>query len=425
MENLPTIRRIFLANTISGIAQGISVISIPWYFANIYEKSSLWMLIYATANILGLFWSLYSGTLVDRLDRKKLLMAENIVGALVMIAVGTYGLYLGYVPSLLAAIVFSVSILIFTTHYPTQFAFIQEILPPKDYIRMTSYLEIQGQLTSVFSGALAAMLLTGFQYDFQLLGMLIPISIPKWDLTEIFLLDGLTYIITFFVVSSISYYSITERTIDQGGLWERYKQGIQYFKKEPIQFVFGNASFTIFLTILLSAFAVNPTYITKALQADSWVYCLSEIAFALGAILSGIFIRRIFHQGSPVKGILAMTLFCVIAYLLMATVFHTWLFIGLFLFIGLCNAGARILRFQFILTTIPNRVIGRTSGVVLAINFMIRIFFGLLFSLPFFIEHIHITYYIFSGLCMLAAMALFYYRKPLDALYERARNIPN
>ena len=48
------------------------MLAIPWYFADILGMSSTYAKGYAVLTFISLFWSLYSGTLVDRYSRKKL-----------------------------------------------------------------------------------------------------------------------------------------------------------------------------------------------------------------------------------------------------------------------------------------------------------------------------------------------------------------
>ena len=69
MKNLSTILLLFLANTISSVAQGISLIAIPWYFMQRGE-SDLLMTIYLVTTVVALFWGVVAGTLVDKYDRK-------------------------------------------------------------------------------------------------------------------------------------------------------------------------------------------------------------------------------------------------------------------------------------------------------------------------------------------------------------------
>jgi len=69
---------------------------------------------------------------------------------------------IGALPWQLVAGVFMLTFLNYAVHYPNLYAFVQEIIEPKYYGRITSYLEIQGQLTSILAGAGAALLLEIF-----------------------------------------------------------------------------------------------------------------------------------------------------------------------------------------------------------------------------------------------------------------------
>ena len=79
MKNKKAIFLLFLANIISGIAQGISMIAIPWYFVKIVGRHEMFASAYIGITFLTLFWGLYSGTLIDRYSRKKLFIIINII----------------------------------------------------------------------------------------------------------------------------------------------------------------------------------------------------------------------------------------------------------------------------------------------------------------------------------------------------------
>ncbi|MCB0409746.1 MAG: hypothetical protein KDD29_05970, partial [Flavobacteriales bacterium] len=70
MKNKKALNFLFAANTISGFAQGISMLAIPWYFASVLNDSTTFGIIYAITTIISLFWGLYAGTLIDRYNRK-------------------------------------------------------------------------------------------------------------------------------------------------------------------------------------------------------------------------------------------------------------------------------------------------------------------------------------------------------------------
>ena len=77
MKNKQAIYLLFLANIISGIAQGISMIAIPWYFVKIVSRPDVFANAYLLITFLTLFWGLYAGTLVDRYSRKTLFIIIN------------------------------------------------------------------------------------------------------------------------------------------------------------------------------------------------------------------------------------------------------------------------------------------------------------------------------------------------------------
>ena len=74
------------------------------------------------------------------------------------------------------------------------YAFGQEITEKKKYGKLNSYIEVQGQATSVLAGAFAALLLTGTSnksLDLAGIHLTLPFDIPKWDIYEIFLMDAI------------------------------------------------------------------------------------------------------------------------------------------------------------------------------------------------------------------------------------------
>ena len=58
----------------SGIAQGITVIAVPWYFTDNLNQSSTFSFWLGLLTFLGLFWGLYAGVLIDKMNRKSILL---------------------------------------------------------------------------------------------------------------------------------------------------------------------------------------------------------------------------------------------------------------------------------------------------------------------------------------------------------------
>jgi len=300
LRNKQAIIRLFIANTISGFAQGLSMLAIPWYFVDILEQPVLWGSIYLAINTVSLFWGLYAGTLIDKFRRKNIFLAETSIGAIWLLSVAAFGFYFGHVPIFLAALVFATTFFTYNIHYPALYAFVQEITDKEHYSRITSYLEIQGQLTNVMAGGLGAILLAGIQGGSQnILGWQFhfPFSIEAWSLHEVFLLDGCTYMLSFLLIFPIHYQAVAIRKQEKSNLVERFKIGIQFLKQNPLIFIFGNAAYFVFVVTMLLNFVLLPNFVKSYLNAGANVLhlakCLLHSEQFFRALLSPTFFAKL------------------------------------------------------------------------------------------------------------------------------------
>jgi len=417
MKNKQAILLLFLANTVSGIAQGISMIAIPWYFTSILKMSTFFGILYATITFLSLFWSLIVGSLIDKHNRKQIFMLLCIAGGIVSLSVAISGFINGSIHYYLVALVFVTTYFVYSVHYPNLYAFAQEITLPHQYGKITSYIEIQGQVTNMLGGAMAALLLAGTELDsFIIFGHQInwPFSIPKWDLHKIFMLDGITYIIAFLLIAMIRYQRVADRIKEEGSTLIRIKNGLSYLAKNKTIFLFGVATFSVFVTVLIVGFYLAPIYINNHLKGGAGLYAISDIFFAFGAILAGLGIRWFFKRSNAVTAITIMSLLTAGIYLYFIVNMNVLIFcIGL-LFVGMSNAGIRILRMTWLFENVPNSVIGRTGSIFGMTNVIFRFSLISLFTVSFFAEGNNVIYtFLIMGVFILFSTAplLIYYKK--------------
>lgn len=420
MKNKQAIIKLFVANTISGCAQGISMISIPWYFMDKLDKASEFGMYYLGIGVVTLFWGLYAGTIVDRFDRKKVFLSLNVAGFIVLSSITTVGFVLGELPEAAVVVVFASTFFIYNLHYPSLYAFMQEITERKEYSRITSYLEIQGQFTSMLAGAVSVVLLEGItDGQLHLFGYSIHtgLVIEPWKLQEIFLLDASTYAASFIIIATIRYNSLVSRNVDLSPLVRRIKNGVNYLKENPLVFIFGNASYFVFVTTLIIGFYLMAVYVNDVLQAKGGVYATGEMLFAGGSLFAGIMTRRIFKGIHAVDGVTTLTILsATVLITLFITRDHRVFFLGAFL-LGLSNAGIRIQRVTFLFQIVPNDIIGRASSVFFIINTLFRLLFiGLIFT--FFAKPDTVPYaMLMLGLFSLSgALILISFRKQLRGL---------
>jgi len=403
---------LFLANTISGAAQGISLIAIPWYFIDRLNEPVLLTQFYGIITLVSMIWVIYAGSLIDRFPRKRIFMALTAVCGLIILGVAA----LGYAQSGLhkAAIltVMTVTLLNFNLHYPSLYAFAQELADKSRYTRIVSYLEIQGQATNVLAGALAALLLGGIEAGkgFYLLGfkVALPFSIPAWELHEIFLLDGLTYVLAFLLIGAIRYVPQTNYQPESGNALRRIREGFVFLKQRPQLLWFGVFSYGVFVSVLVQDRVLLPEYVRVQLQSAADVFASSDMLFALGALVSGVITRRLFGKMSPIAGVSLLMIGLSALYASMAFN-HSLRYLFVFSFIyGYVNTGVRILRVTYLFHTVPNHIIGRLLSFFKVADTAMRATFIGLFALPFFHEgtNIRFGYLVFGIFILFCGLAI-------------------
>jgi DHA3 family macrolide efflux protein-like MFS transporter len=421
MKNKQAITLLFIANIISGFAQGISMLAIPWYFADILKLPRIYALGYAILTFLSLFWSLYSGTLIDKYSRKKMFLYSNLCCALLIGSIACFGIVNQGTPWILALLVFGITMFHYNIHYPNLYAFGQEISDPKDYGKLNSYIEIQGQSTSIFAGGFAALLLTGTSgNNLNILGLEIPMpfEIEKWQIHEIFLMDSITYALAFIIILFIKYKPLENKKVDIGTVFDRLSQGINFLKTNYLLFIFGLCSYMIFTFLIVEMFILVPNYVSNYLLEGGNVFASSEVYYSIGAVISGISIRKLFDKKNPVFGVIVMMIATILSCFILIFTKNVFAFYFVSFIIGISNAGTRILRITYLFSHIPNHIIGRVGSVFNCMSVIIRTVLISIFTMKFFSQGDTIKWGYLVGIILLTIALI-----PLIKNYKKLVNL--
>jgi MFS family permease len=406
-ENRKSLLLLFFSNGISGFAQGVSMLSIPWYFAK-NNNSQVFNYSYAALTFFIMFFGLYAGTLVDKFSRKNNFLFTSIICGLLIFTIAIIG-YLNHgLPSYLIVAVFAITMLNYNIHYPTLYAFGQEISSPEQYKSVNSNIEIVGQSTSILSGGFAAMLLDGF--DIKILN--VEISIKAWQIYDVFMMDAITYFLSALLIYFIPYAPIKKITEFNHGIIERLKKGFTYLKENQYVFIFGVSSYMVFAMLLVEIHAVLPTYIKQHLLAKGNVFALADTIYAIGALSAGFFINKLFDKASIVKVIVILTF--VVAFIFIAAAISKSILVIYIvsIILGFCNAGIRVLRLTYMFKIIPNNLMGRVGSIFNLINVLTRSFFIFMFSQSFFSMSNNIIFaYVIMAIFLLIAGAILFFSK--------------
>lgn len=410
MKNQKALILLFTANAISGFAQGVSMLAIPWYFVQ-QDISSQFNLLFGVVTFANIFWGLYAGTLVDRFNRRQLFLVTNIIEGCILLLVAVSGWITGSLPLFLIMLVFTVTVFGYRMHYPNLYAFAQEITIPEHYTRVTSYIEIVGQASNVMAGALAVVLLEGIEIELPVFGQL---KIDSWEIYEIFTLDGITYLISVILISLIKYVPDKIFEIDKGSLGARLNVGFDFLKDHKLLFLFGFFSHSIFVIMLVSLFTVMPMYIKNVLEAGGEVFGSVEMLYGIGALTAGVFIGRWTTKVPRIAAIVFLIFLTTVLLFLCGIIYSIPYYFLTGLLVGFANAGTRILRVSYLFEHVPNQVIGRVNSVFSVLNIIMRVIFIMLFSMAFFAESTNIVYAYFALAAFTLLSGLFlcsYYRK--------------
>jgi DHA3 family macrolide efflux protein-like MFS transporter len=409
---------LFLANIISGFSQGLSMIAIPWYFAK-NNQSNFFNVGYGFITLLILFFGLYAGTLVDKYSRKKNFLALNLVCGLLLFSVASIGFYQNNLSPFIVISIFAITLLNYNIHYPTLYAFVHEITEPDQYQKVNSWIEIVGQSTSILSGALAAILIDGVDPNSNKIAGIthsLNISITKWEIWEIFMLDASTYFIAVALIASIKYAPVLAPKIELGSILQRVKTGFTYLKLNKPLLIFGVFSYAVFAALLVCIHSLLPIYVEKHLHEDGSVFAAADLIYAIGALGAGLFVGKVFGSIQSVKAIIVLTFLAAALFLWASLSQQVWI-IYLFCFLlGFSNAGIRVLRLTYFFQHIPNEVMGRVNSIFNMSNVLTRSIFIFMFSIPFFTQGDQIVYafMVLSAFLVLSGCILLFYRNSIQ-----------
>lgn len=387
MINRNAISLLLLSNAISGLTQGIMMIALPWYFTATLGFMSEFGVFYGFLAIISTIWSIYAGTIIDKYDRKKILLAQSIIGV-GMMSLAAFSNHFNFISEwIIAGIIFVFTVLVYNIHYMNIYSFAQEMTPKENSSKVISYIEIQGQATTILGGAMAAILLEGttngvlsiFGLDFT-----IGFDIDKFNLTKLFAIDAMTYCIAVIILLNIKYVSLSPRNIEIESVWIRLQFGWNYLKSKPELILFGWFSSAVFVCVMLVSYFLMPSYVSLFLHQSTSVFASSELFFALGAVIAGFGARFFLQNVHEVIRILVLTSIGCIVFLIFSYNTHLGLFYIANILFGFSNAAIRFNRISYFWKIIPNQIMGRVSSVINLSSYILRGLWGFVFALSFF-----------------------------------------
>lgn len=346
---------LMIANILSSIGSGITMIGVPWLLVNRSGGSEIFGYATLASTIILFFLSPHIGVYIDRISRKKMLLGSEVVGGSVTLLFALWGLSAGHFETWQLIVIYFSGSLYYNVHFPTQFAFTQEIFSKEQYKTLNSILEVQNQSTSMIAGGLASLL------------------IDHIDFAWILLADAMTYFLGFGLFLLIPY--IKNRSVTANGavsMLSNIREGFAYLKTRPLLVMFFLCALMPFLCVMVGNY-LYPVYITSVLHGGANVLGAADMIFAIGAVLAGLTVPLLMQRlGSYYTTILSFVIFS-----LSIVFFYVFPLVSIFLLFktlnGWGNAGSRVARNTILMEMVPNHLIGRVNSFFNTVGMGMRV----------------------------------------------------
>ncbi len=277
----PALRYIFTANVISMLGSGMNSAAVAW-FVLMRTHSEIALGTFAVATTIPAVIMLpFTGVIIDREDRRRLVMMLDLSRAVVILAVsilaflGKAQLWELYLMNMLVAAGFWM-------FWPTITALIQELTPGEEFVHANTFL-----LAGIQGGWLIAGAIVGFVYN-------------KIGLGGVLLIDFSTYLVSF-----LCYFAVrkgrhvvprpeelrkdivaAETALQK--FWRELIEGLQFLRGHR-SIVFIGISWALFLGAMMTGIVVIPALSDQVLHKGAVGYGWLNAGWGTGAFLSAIY----------------------------------------------------------------------------------------------------------------------------------------
>lgn len=279
------LRFVFAANLISMIGSGMNSAGVAWYILKATHSEMALGTFAVLQTVPAMLMLPFTGVVIDREDRRVLVMWLDAIRALIIVAVAilafqhrvqVWQLYL--MNTLVAAG--------FWMFWPTITALIQELTPEGQFVQSNTFL-----LAGVQGGFLIAGAIVGFIYDHIGLG-------------GVLILDVSTYVVSFlcyFAVRKGKHIVLRPQEIRADivaaesqfeRFWREMREGI-HFLRDHRPVIFLGISWALFLGAMITGVVVTPSLSDRVFHAGAKGYGWLNAGWGTGAFVSAMYAPQV------------------------------------------------------------------------------------------------------------------------------------
>ena len=277
----PALRFVFAANVISMLGSGMNAAAVAWYILQATHSEIALGTFAVLQTIPAMLMLPFTGVIIDREDRRRLVMWLDALRAVIILAVSILA-FMGKAKIWELYLMNTLVAAGFWMFWPTITALIQELTPGEEFVHANTFL-----LAGVQGGWLIAGSIVGFVYN-------------RIGLGGVLLIDFSTYLISF-----LCYFAVRKGRhvvprpaelradiVAAETAFERFgremREGIQFLRGKRKLVLLG-ISWALFLAAMMTGVVVTPPLSDKVFHAGAVGYGWLNAGWGTGAFVSALY----------------------------------------------------------------------------------------------------------------------------------------
>jgi MFS family permease len=363
-----SLRFVFAANVISMLGSGMNSAAVAW---TVLQKTHSEMALGTFAvlqTIPAMLMLPFTGVIIDREDRRRLVMMLDVARAVVIAVVAV----LAYLNRVQVWELYLMNTLVaagFWMFWPTITALIQELTPEGEFVQSNTLL-----LAGVQGGWMIAGAIVGFVYEHIGLG-------------GVLVIDVSTYVVSFLCYFAVRQgrhvvpradelkHDIEVAETAVGKFLREMREGVVFLRERP-SVVFLGTSWALFLGAMMTGVVVTPPLSDRVFHAGATGYGWLNGGWGVGAFLSALYapavMTRLGARGAIAISMLLLTLGMALS------PFSPWLAIAVLLYavMGSARGVSGVAMNTSLMEQVPPQFMGRVQNTFYFFGTMLQIVLG-------------------------------------------------
>ena len=273
---------LWIGHIISHGGDAIYQIALPWLVLELTGSKTTTSLVAVSAYLPAVLFSLFSGVLVDRFDRRRVMMFSDGARMLLIALLAVYLLKGGTSPVVLGIIAFLVATFA-TLFYPARDALVPDLVTPDRLTTANAFISTSGQFAHlagpVLAGALVALV----------------------GIYHLFTLDALSFAASLICLAMITFRQAIPRKVRTGTAshLSDMMAGLRFVRREQALGLLILLTAVNNLFIMGPAIVGTPIFVREVLLLDFKAFAVIEAFMAGGMLIGSLVVWRLGREVNP------------------------------------------------------------------------------------------------------------------------------